>query len=842
MFTIKDVWDVLNFLKSNESNGLDNALKITSQAEKTKATTLFTETIDQMAFNSDDYQRLRSFLIDWYSTFRTFTSIQQQVSDPYALTNTQLNELMLSFGYKYGHAITDQKTRINFFLDLVNLYKIKGTPLCLQKALGYYGLHDSGVAEYWLLKDSNGNLVFRGYSVFPGLITSPWSDLDYDLTIANDPHWMLTKEQVLAAAEQNPIAFPSKTPYFGVRPVFDFSKIDVLVSWFFKILYAQYNQFQINGSLTENIVLTNINSTVSLLECYLACVYVYNLNYNNLHINTVKPSILFYNGTATSATSALNEYNDLMTRPTSRDDRDTKLYSLYNLFTRNISYNFIPNQSDVVTLLDRINLVTKNNLRSSLDTWLASSKSIDLVASLLQDLSGWLRTNIETIFPDVFSNVLGLNSYVDITEIIRTFKPYRARVITSQYSFIFNKPVYEYFSLEDNEHTFKMLPVELFYDYDTASGQPCIGSILDVNAYADESSLDDAMITYARDMFDCGANLDVGLSDDKNEFSIPVQHDYIRDILNYHNSTAYIETEYVTDIDTGDVNFSRQVAGFDSFDSGYVLDVPFLNDICEVYVQTTIEFAYNWTEMRQAHNDRLLPYGISSYEGDFYIGGGDFDSYGQPMNDFWKYTNATTEWSQLSDSIVDTEEACGVLSFEYGTLSVAVVQIAVVEEEYVHMLIIYEYYDNTTWIVYDTVYIHRQTGNNIGDYGMGTVVMETSDVSGPLCLYIICPGSYMALYNINDKVLSYLSMVPSVDDQYITRPNIFKIDTMLYLAGGQTYNNTSVLPYVFSYNLLTDVWTRKSDLPVTFNRIKPLSFSTNGKGYLIGGTSLDIGT
>jgi hypothetical protein len=568
MFNINDVWNVLNSLQGKTVSGLDPSLQIISQAEKVKATSLFTNTIDQIAFDSNDYQRLRNMLIDWYSTFRTFTSIQQQVSDPYALTSNQLNELMLSFGYSYGLNILSKKSRINFFLDLVNLYKIKGTPLSLQKALGYYGLHDTDIAEYWLLKNSNGELVFRGTPIFPGGSNTGWDDLDFDLTIANDPHWIMTKEQILAASANNPISFPSRSPYFGIRSVFDFGKIEVLMAWFYKLLYNQYIQFQTNQTLIQDIVLSNINIKVSLLECYLACVYTFNLNFN--HIGTSNnPSILLYNGNSTTSTLALNEYNNIINpRPLNQLDRDIKLQELYNLFTNSSSYDFIPQQINVANLLDSINLITKNNLRASLDTWLSSTKQVDLLSSLFQDLSGWTTLNIDDIFPDIFSNIIGISSYINIVEIVNIFKPYRSRVIASQYAYIINNHVYDIFLVEDGN--FSLKPIEIHMDYATADSFPC------------HELLDNSDSKYSRDTFDCGSNFDIGIFDDQNDFANIVEQDFIYDKVNYHTNEDFIDTEYTDS--TGIIDYIISTGGMNCFDSGFVFDDPFISDIVQIYV------------------------------------------------------------------------------------------------------------------------------------------------------------------------------------------------------------------------------------------------------------------
>ena len=150
--TIDDFWKILAEIQG-ESTDLTEAVKAIAQNEKTTAERLFGTIIDQPAFNSQDYQRLRSFLRDLYAAHRSVTSFQANISDVYQMPNDQLDDLFQSFGYDLSSSLKNATNneaplnKVNFFLDLVNLYKIKGTPQAVVDVLQYYGIVDVDLYE-----------------------------------------------------------------------------------------------------------------------------------------------------------------------------------------------------------------------------------------------------------------------------------------------------------------------------------------------------------------------------------------------------------------------------------------------------------------------------------------------------------------------------------------------------------------------------------------------------------------------------------------------------------------------------------------------------------------------
>jgi len=97
-------------------------------------------------------------MIDLYSTHRTISSVSLSSTDPYALTNSDLDELFRSMGYDLSASLrgfdeNPLEQKVQFFLDLVNLYKVKGTPQSLVDVLQYYGVTKVDIYEFFLKKN-----------------------------------------------------------------------------------------------------------------------------------------------------------------------------------------------------------------------------------------------------------------------------------------------------------------------------------------------------------------------------------------------------------------------------------------------------------------------------------------------------------------------------------------------------------------------------------------------------------------------------------------------------------------------------------------------------------------
>ena len=614
MFSPEDYWKILQYLSGKSVSELDSTIKTLADSERTKTRSLFENTIDQVCFNTEDYKRIRNFLIDWYSGLKTQISLQRHSRDPFVLPPEYLNELIKSFGYLYPADIASINIRVNFFLDLVNLYKIKGTPLSLKRALDYYGLRNVDLSEYWLQKNESGEIIFRGVSIYTPSIKLAWPDVGFETTLA-DPHWFQSKQDIIQLLDQNKIILPSKTPYFGLRAFFSLSEIQQTISILVRMIDEQYQTWKTTSVLQTDIKLNLLNITVSLLENYLACIYIVNTSFDYHEPALYEAdSYLCYDGTSEIVADIINEYETLTSYPTwNADDpegdkanRADRVEQFKNLFTRQNSQNFIKTKTGIDSagqILQSIN----PDFKASIDSWMSSGKYYELLALLLQDLSGWVRTHINTEATDIISIVLGISASPAVTRIINFFKPYRARLFATQFCYTIDNPLFDSIRIYDRRFYFEI--IEKIYDYATADSLSCSETgygpgfygtgIYGAGIYGAGTDIIEPVL-YSREVYDCGSYHDIGIVWDQ-----PVQvlqFTTLRDSLNCHTDTTSYECWYWDDgtatcdfwgswMDIPIIDSTSDVeiiitGGFRDFDSCGIFDCLNGNDLVQIYASS----------------------------------------------------------------------------------------------------------------------------------------------------------------------------------------------------------------------------------------------------------------
>lgn len=310
MFNLDDVWSIMDYLKDVRSDNLnetdtadsnnldlDERLRILARSEALVTDRMFSNSLDQVCFDTADYERLRNMLVDWYSSHKILTSTQRYCTDLYRMPEDQLDELFASFGINIG---LDTKTvpyfenKVALFLDLVNLYRKKGTPYALKQILEYYGFRSPIISEYWLRKNSAGELVFRGEDAL-SVVTEDPEEISFVEMTEDDPHWMMTEAQVEAAISANKIHLPTKSPYFSLLSRISLQDLTALMSIMTRIVGEQFriwqstgtlpnvieigNRTEANGNAFERIPVYRLlekNQPVHLLEIYLAIIYCMN--------------------------------------------------------------------------------------------------------------------------------------------------------------------------------------------------------------------------------------------------------------------------------------------------------------------------------------------------------------------------------------------------------------------------------------------------------------------------------------------------------------------------------------------------------------------------------------
>lgn len=565
MFTYQDFLNIFSYLKTGSTTELDPNMQSLALSEQAKSRNFFEATIDQAAFSSEDWKRLRQFLIDWYSSHKTMVTTQKNASDIYAIPEAHLNELFYCFGFDIGTAIKNipLDNKINFFYDLINLYKIKGTPQALFRALNYFGLPTMELYEYWLITTSSNELLLRGQRVLatPGVLDLGDTYVDFRVT-ENDPHWLLTESQILNMLQTNDIRLPSKTPYYGIRPTYGY-EIQSTMAYVSRKCQDDYDTWSVTHSLPRDIK-CSLGFMVSFLELYLGCIYTF-LNYYAPY-GRMDQNFLCYDGTSLPSYEIVNaEFNALTAKGTSRDETRIR-YNLYmDMMSRPVVMNFLSTYGGPGPLLEIIN----PEFKTEIDYYIAASKQDEVIRFLFSDLGLWLRANMGVVSSALPSYVLDFESYAMsyVNQVSQFFKPYHARLLFTEKVYKIGNPIADTCITEDLMAA--VAPEELIYDYDTGNSDP--------GFYGDSTSND----YYSREHFDNNSYFDIGASIDEEEIPIDVQDEY-RDVFNCHDSTATIHYAYT--LESGEVVYAEQDGGFTNYDSGGYFDSPTISDYCQVIV------------------------------------------------------------------------------------------------------------------------------------------------------------------------------------------------------------------------------------------------------------------
>lgn len=469
MFTIDDFTQLMRYFRGDSVPNLDTNLIILAEDSKAKATTLFNENIDLACYATEDYKRLRNFLIPWYASLRSFSSTMRSASDVRSLPEDHLNELINSFGFVDSLEDISKSNKIDFFYDLVNLYKIKGTPTALERILFYFGIPNVELIEYWLQYDNDNNLIFHPVIIGNDVTGSSAYNIDFETITNNDPHWFLKKNEINQLFLNNKIAFPSKTPYFGLRPLLQISgsNINPNLAILSRIIQDMYSNYLSGVIPNKDLIVSDINVTASILDIYLA--WAYSFNYINPKTqDTNDDCLMIYNGSMNNTYDSIIElYNNITSRKNidTRDELKNKQELLNTYFTRLKSTSFLIDLNTAGTILQVLN----PTLKSSIDNLLQIDNGTYILKVLIKNLSFWIKKNISSYTPDLSVITFGFSALTHLSNVINFFKPYRSRLVTVEHNFIIDNPLHDTVITEDS---FRVEETNNFIDYDTADSIP----------------------------------------------------------------------------------------------------------------------------------------------------------------------------------------------------------------------------------------------------------------------------------------------------------------------------------------------------------------------------------
>jgi hypothetical protein len=580
---------------------LPESIDAIAKAETTTSETLFSNVIDQPAYNTQDYQRLRSFIRDWYASQRTLVTYQSNISDVYQMPNYQLDDLFQSFGYNLSSSLRNPVSnnapinKVNFFLDLVNLYKIKGTPQALVSVLQYYGISDVDIYEMSLQFDDRitkdaSDLIFKGKIIAgtTGEISPIY--LPFEFLTQGDPHWLQTESKIRQLYNNNIINFPSQSPYFAVKPLFDEEATDAatgILSRRMQDLYAVWKTAGFpsevtNPVLSQDAIVTIIGEQCSVITLYLSCIYIFNKEYN---VGSPSTRFVCYDGTSTDTTVILNEFRTVTGKPSSRADILYRWNEYTDQFSRDntdpATRSFLQNHGDAEAFLAIINPSVKANL----DTLVESYDVI--LGTLLNDLGEWVRNNISYGFVNMSYILFGIDSlFSRLTDVINFFKPYRARLIPLE-SIQFKNRLFNSIIVEDS---FSFDVNKDIHDYITGDSIPCCTEDGTAIVCIDTTS----PLHYSRETFDCGSSFDIGAVVDEEIFI--EQNEIIADHFRCPiDGTAFVVSEIISSVPDGTsvtVLDYYQSSGFRDFDQEGVFDCTHGFDLVFINVEEVVDVGF----------------------------------------------------------------------------------------------------------------------------------------------------------------------------------------------------------------------------------------------------------
>jgi len=528
-------WEILREIQG-ETTDLTEAVKAIAKNERTTSQRLMDIVIDQIAYNSPDWERTKNFLRDWYATHRTLTTFQANVSDPYQLPNDQLDELFRSFGYDLSSILRDPTNneapsgKPEFFLDLVNLYKRKGTPQALVEVLQYYGITDVDVYELQLQFEEResknlSDLVFKGKVVAGTTGDKSPIYLPFRFLTDSDPHWLQTEAQIRNLYNQNIINFPSQSPYFSVKPLFDEEATDAATGILVRRVQDQHETWDDAGQpdegtiavLPQDAVITILGETVSMLTLYLSTIYTFNKEFT-VGEKPDSKRFVCYDGTSVDAADIMDEFAEITgVKATSRAEWRARWDLYVETFSRAINENFLRAHEDAGDVLAILNPSVKTQLDG------LAADNITVLGTLLRDLGEWVRNNISYGFINMSYILFGLDSFfATLSDVIDFWKPYRARLVPLE-TIQFRNRLFNSIIVEDS---FSFDVEQDIHDFVTGDSMPCCtnqGIDSTTPVCIDSTSTN---LFYSRETYDCGSWHDIGaVTDMPQELFIEIQDD-----------------------------------------------------------------------------------------------------------------------------------------------------------------------------------------------------------------------------------------------------------------------------------------------------------------------------
>ena len=269
------------------------------------------------AYNTPDVDMYRKMIIDWSSASKTFKDMFLKSTDAFSLDDDDVDKAIRGFGVDFVNKGTLDNIiqRQLFLLALCELYKIKGSPDSITKALTFAGVTTSVLREYWIERnpDVYKSLQVRGIAIGKekqkfNTVTEQYEFLNDEskfvdnvisyenfnqrLWDISEPHWWYTSDEIVALdyASETKLKLPSKTPYFGIEYYPNIKDYSVKMGILERVLSDQANAVisgnkdllpteigitsdDTNDNSKREIWISEYTQPLTLVECFLSFTY-----------------------------------------------------------------------------------------------------------------------------------------------------------------------------------------------------------------------------------------------------------------------------------------------------------------------------------------------------------------------------------------------------------------------------------------------------------------------------------------------------------------------------------------------------------------------------------------
>lgn len=434
-FTLDQFLDIINYY-NGEPNNLSDIEKSIADNELAIVMEYFEGVIDQDAFMTMDYVRLRLFFIHWYAAYRTLLYFHKNLSD-IRYINKQL--LLESFGYFFHYLNSDTSQQMLMY-NLNKFYAYNGTPDTIINIIESVDILGFKLVEYLITMYGDDHLQFTPQSAFLRDQLSPQEvsafSLSFDEVTRADPHWILTEEEILNMVESGEETLPIMTPYFGLVQMVDwYTDVRRVVLKLKRMVRHQTENWINTGILPDEIYIDGLDDMVSLLELYCAFVYAYKLYFNESFTDdntnqTLEETQLPINDVIDNAIY-IDEFDRVyVERVSTREERRQVLADRLSNWTTGS-----PNDYPYNTVNDYKNtLMIVNN---DFYNYINNNISYDLLKYLLNRLEYYSLVYFDLDVPlryMIYDDTIN----EDILSLVNYFKPYPSRLILFKTIFVIN--------------------------------------------------------------------------------------------------------------------------------------------------------------------------------------------------------------------------------------------------------------------------------------------------------------------------------------------------------------------------------------------------------------------